>query len=369
MKILFVLNTVGKCGGTKAVFEFAKCLAKRGHQVQVVYPLVPLEDDNWNKPFYKAIPTRFGVFLKRLFVGVKQAKWVTDTGTEEDIQEMVKNGGDVEIIRLFTLRSIKNIQSDVVIATFWETAEYVNVYGNGRKFYLCQHYETWIGDKDRVNASYKLGLELIVHSGWLKRTLWEKVGVGVKHLIYHAPDHSKFFKEHGKYIDSKEIRILMPFHSQDWKGSEDGLKVFEKVHAKHSNVKLILFSMTRKDAPEGAELHFNPTDDKLRELYSSADIFLAPSWHEGFGMPPLEAMACGCPVVSTKVGVFEGCFRDGFDVLLSEPRDVDGLARDVLILIENPELRKRIAENGYRTVQGFTWDKATGELEKVISER
>ena len=93
-----------------------------------------------------------------------------------------------------------------------------------------------------------------------------------------------------------------------------------------------------------------------------------PSWTEGFGLPPIEAMACGCAVVVTNVGGVPDYAINGETVLASPPRNPEILAQNIIKLIENEDERKRIAENGYNYVKQFTWDRATNQLEKVFKK-
>ena len=347
-------NSIGKSGGVKAIFEFANGLARKGHDVEVVYPLWPLRDDNWNKPLWKALPVRFAVMGKQLISGVKAGWFNLDAR--------------VKLRRVLSLASVEKMKCDVAVATWWETAYFVSMMRDCRRFYLVQHYETWGGDEAEVKGSYRLGLDMIVHSTWMQETIEKNIGIRPRHLIYHSPDHSKFYPETVKRSLFDSFRILVPYRGQDWKGSKDGIKAFELVKKQHPNVQLVMFGMTKgEDVPAYAEFHLNPSDDELRILYNSSDVFLFPSWHEGFGMPPLEAMACGTPVVATRVGVFCKDFLDGVEVLLSDPYDVQGLADNVSCLFEDDALRLEIAKNGReRVLKDFTWDNAVEEMEKAI---
>jgi glycosyltransferase involved in cell wall biosynthesis len=88
-------------------------------------------------------------------------------------------------------------------------------------------------------------------------------------------------------------------------------------------------------------------------LYNCADVYVHPSCWEGFGLPALEAMACGTPVVSTNAGALPEVIGDAG--LLVEPRDSDALAHGIESVLENPQLLKNLSERGVRRAHTFTW--------------
>ena len=83
--------------------------------------------------------------------------------------------------------------------------------------------------------------------------------------------------------------------------------------------------------------------DDVRGLLSVADVFLLPSAQESFGLAALEAMACGVPVVASRVGGLPEVITDGLTGYLRDPDDQEGMAAAVLDLLDNPSLRQRVA--------------------------
>ena len=352
MRITFLLPEIELSGGVKAVFEFANHLHKRGHQVFVVWPLIPMRSGA--KLFnFRNLASR----AKRTLQNLKK-------GSKVDWFELKAN-----LIRVPTFAQRYIPEADVILATWWETAYYVSKYGKskGEKFYLVQHYEVWGGPKDKVDNSYRLGLKIIVNSTWLKNILEKNLRVPVEALILHAPDRDAFYPEDNLKRNKSPLRILIPYRKAKWKGTKDGILAFEIARERFPDIQLVMFGPTAgKDIPPYAEFHLRPSHSQLREIYNSCDIFVFPSHSEGFGMPPLEAMACKCAVVTTNVGAVPDYAIAGKTALVSEPRDVKGLAQNIIRLIENEKLRKEIAENGYNYTKQFTWERATAELEKVF---
>ena len=102
------------------------------------------------------------------------------------------------------------------------------------------------------------------------------------------------------------------------------------------------------------------SDGELRALYSHALAFVFPSTYEGFGIPPLEAMACGCPVLaSTAPAVVETC---GDAALYFDPLDVPAIAGALERAIRDSELRATLSRAGARRAARFTWEHAARRL-------
>jgi glycosyltransferase involved in cell wall biosynthesis len=105
-------------------------------------------------------------------------------------------------------------------------------------------------------------------------------------------------------------------------------------------------------------------DYALRNYYSNALTLVLPSLYEGFGLPPLEAMACGCPViVSNTASLPEVC---GDAVLYCEPLDPTDIAEKILLLARDTELRNTLTQKGLERARNFTWQKCALETTRVI---
>lgn len=108
------------------------------------------------------------------------------------------------------------------------------------------------------------------------------------------------------------------------------------------------------------------SDGELRALYEHAACFVYPSFYEGFGLPPLEAMACGCPViVSDAASMPEIC---GDAALYCDPLDPVDIAGKIRKLIDDTELRKRLRQRGLRRAASFSWSECARETLSVIKE-
>lgn len=96
-------------------------------------------------------------------------------------------------------------------------------------------------------------------------------------------------------------------------------------------------------------------DGDLRALYSSCKVFVYPSLYEGFGLPPLEAMACGAPVIASRIPAHEETLNE--KALLVDPLDDAALTRAIVELLEHVSARERLAANGKQRAANFSWEK------------
>ncbi|MEN3039895.1 MAG: glycosyltransferase family 4 protein, partial [Candidatus Kryptonium sp.] len=113
----------------------------------------------------------------------------------------------------------------------------------------------------------------------------------------------------------------------------------------------------------------NPKIGALVNLYNQNAIFLSPSYSEGFPLPPAEAMACGCALVTTNsLGVLEYAYNEKNAIVTSSPPDPNELAEAVKKLIIDREKRITFAYEGYKTIREFSWEKNTDEFDKFIKK-
>jgi glycosyltransferase involved in cell wall biosynthesis len=107
-------------------------------------------------------------------------------------------------------------------------------------------------------------------------------------------------------------------------------------------------------------------DDDLPAVYSAATLFVFPSLHEGFGLPPLEAMACGTPcVVSDSSSLPE---VTGSAALHFNPTSLERFEDCVIRVLTEPELRESLRREGLRRAATFSWSKAAGETLRVYRD-
>lgn len=106
--------------------------------------------------------------------------------------------------------------------------------------------------------------------------------------------------------------------------------------------------------------------EDLPALYAGADLFAYPSFAEGFGLPPLEAMACGTPVVTSRTTSIPEVTGDA--ALLVDPTDTAGLARAMRRLLDDGELRRTLSAAGLERSRTFSWERTACLTLKVYEQ-
>jgi D-inositol-3-phosphate glycosyltransferase len=107
---------------------------------------------------------------------------------------------------------------------------------------------------------------------------------------------------------------------------------------------------------------------ELPDYYRAADVCLVPSHHESFGMAALEAMACGAPVVASRVGGLASTIQDGVTGMLVPPRDEVALASAIAALLGDDERRRALGERAARWAQSFAWPSVARALIDLYEE-
>jgi hypothetical protein len=108
---------------------------------------------------------------------------------------------------------------------------------------------------------------------------------------------------------------------------------------------------------------------ELADFYAAADVFVSTPWYEPFGITPLEAMACGTPVIGSAVGGIKYTVRDGQTGFLVPPRDPHVLADRLARLLSDPLLRQELGQNGLARVRrAFTWRHVAAALSEVYDD-
>jgi len=354
MKITFMVNQYARIsGGNRALFEYANRLLEKGCEVRwfVMPPRV-----KWTRPLQK---------LRTFF----------DEPTVEPAEKVdwLANKLPIEIL---PRKSDKWIPSaDIFIATAWQTAEFAKNLPpeKGSKFYFVQHHESlWGRYKNQAAQTYRLPFKKIVISTWLKEEMKSHYGQSADVLV--TPVNREVFQG-TTARNNPGARVLMLHHDYDWKGFADGIAAFGQTRSENPSAQLVVFGEKLKDpaplfrdAGFEFEYHYRPTQSDLRDLYSSADIYLCPSWHEGLGMPPMEAMACGSALVTTDTGGSWDYAIHNETALVSPPQDPGSLAKNLITLLQDDGLRKRLAENGKKKIEQLDWDANCDRLLNILKE-
>jgi len=352
LRITFVIPFTGITGGVAVVLEYYRQLTAMGHDVNIFYPLLPYREYLRDRPLWKRFPAR----VKQFLFNRRNIKHSLSLFSEDiPVKSAVR----------ITDRFIPD--ADAVIATAWPTAYDVNKLSpeKGRKFYFVQHYETWFGSIKKVDASYRLPLNIITIAPWLTELMKEKFGRNDVTEIHNGIRTDKFYPPAVKNYDAPSI--LMMAHDIEWKGSKEGIEALTTVKKRYPDVKIKMFGMCAKPcAPFEFEYHQDPTYEKLLSLYQYAAIFISPSHKEGWHLPPMEAMACKCAVVATNVGCIP-TLNNGENLVLVEVKNPASIADGIIKLLEDRALMERTTARGLERIKEQEWIKPAQALASTLT--
>lgn len=350
MRITFVLPgfiTV-PMGGVKVVHEYANRLAERGHQVTLIYPL--------------RLQTNLLYRLKKSLIRFYDRV----TGNRPELYYT-----PIPEVAVLTVNKICDKylpDADAVIAVGWQTAEPVCHLAaeKGRKFYLLQSFETYFKNRQAVLQTYHLPLQKIAISGWIIDEL-RKINEEAEGRMPNAIDSSEFYLENQN--SQRTIDILMLYHPAKIKGAQDAFTIFKQLKKKRPGLMVSLIAARRPFhlLPAWIRTHIRPSVNELRQLYNQSRIFLHTSYWEGWPLPVMEAMACGCAIVAYQNrGVLEYLVHDK-NALLAPVGRIEQLKQLALSLLDNEELRVKLVKNGLDTIKKYSWESSADILEKILA--
>jgi len=163
---------------------------------------------------------------------------------------------------------------------------------------------------------------------------------------------------------------MMLYHHHKIKGAKDGLTVLKSAKRTNPNIKTVLIAPRKPihKIPDWIKVVIRPSVEELRDLYNSSNIFLHTSHWEGWGLPVMEAMACGCAVVATRNRGIQEYLVHQKNSLISDIGDVKSLTNQVLLLLNNSELKQNFSEMGQALVKNYSWDNTITKLENILEE-
>ncbi len=374
--------------GHEILFGYANGLAARGHDVAII-TTSPSERPDWFdlkvellQPPATSLPRaglrtamRYGAFrLGRASErAVKEALSSVSAGVAPSSAALpYRRAAALERFR----RTVR--PADVTIASGAPTALPVYLFGTGVGVYFMQHYEAYFTTEEdpewqrlyelEAELSYKLPLHRIANSTWLAEHVRERHG-GEVDLCVNAFNHERFYPE-GSPPTAPLTVVSYSGRQARWKGFADAAEAMRHVRERLGEVRWRVFGDEALLPPDNPIAPYEPVGvidpPAIRRLYSEAHIALCPAWYESFAMYPMEAMACGCSVVSTEYGV-EDYARHEQNALVVPARDPQAMADAVVRLAEDPALRGRLIAQAQLDIKGFTWEHSVDRMEELLN--
>jgi glycosyltransferase involved in cell wall biosynthesis len=376
MRISYLLAGLGYTGGYVVLYRFMDKLCEGGHEV---FAVTPRERIRWSAGLSgDLLGTGLGGRLPTLLdVGrqvVARQRWLK--GIFRRVAKRASTDREPIVhVKWLTEGLLRNwIQSDVTISTFCTTS-YANylLMDNTCGVYHMQHYEELFFDdpiwRKMARLTYCMPLVLVANSSWLQMEI-EKRFARTSHLLNPGVDHKVFYPRvsiEQKYGASTTVRIVSYYSPVKFKAWSEALEAMKLVFEKRPRgVEWIVFGGEPAEKPQ-VPVRFvgRVFGDELSELYSSAHIVFMNSWYESFPLPPIEGMACGSAVITTRTGT-EDYAVDWKNAVVIPSGDPRMLAGAICHLADNPGLARDIALAGVETARQFTWDKAVQTLEGIL---
>lgn len=338
MRIAIVLPGAGVSGGIRSPVRFAAGLRERGHDVTIYYrrPVRSFRERlrNWY------IATRHGGAVNWLatFPGRKVA-YDELSGDLVGRHDLVIAVGPIAAAQVAKLPDACGIKVK-------------HVHGSAQ-------------DRNIVLAAWRHPWPKIVVANHLKRMV-EADGRGkVVAVIPNGVDREEYFAD-GDESERRGVGTI--WHQAAVKGPEVILAVLARIREVHPQVPLLVFSHQPRPTglPAGTQYVRYPSVEAARRLYSRCRVWLCASRSEGLGMPILEAMACGCAVVSTDCGGPADLIDDGENGYLVPVDAQDAIVDRIHRLLTEDALRRRIVAGATARLDRYGWPTVVAEFEKAL---
>jgi len=353
MRVTFVLPPPNLSGGIRVLAIYAERLRRRGHEVFAVAPM-------------ERAPTLREVARALL----KQRRWPFRRKRRSHF-----DGLGVPLQRLPHPAPVTDVDlpdADVVVATWWETAEWVSRLSpaKGAKVHFMQDYEVWFAPVERLDATCRLPFPKIVLTGWMRDLLREKFGREPLAVIPNSVDAWLFNAPPRRRRTPPTVGTM--YSPSAYKGCDVCIDAVQIARREVRGLGFRVVGNSRPlpslPLPRNTEFTLQARDRELSNVYAACDIWLFGSRQEGFGLPILEAMACRTPVIATPAGAAPDILRSGGGVLV--PHDSpEAMAREIVRICSLPPIAWcELSACARRAVEGYSWDDAADRFEQVLQQ-
>lgn len=325
LHIVYIMVWTQVCGGSKIILEYANRLTQKNHDVTIVT--------------FDKKPQWFKLEDNVTFIQVPKGV---------DIKEYIP-------------------QCDLIVATSWKCI-YEAIESNIAPVVFFEQGGSHLFEAENIDSNklqiikHRIGLVPFVYtvSSYSRDKMLEIYNQDSK-VICNSVDSNVFFPR-DSYEDKDNIELAM-IGSEDFKFKNVGeiLEAYRILAKKYSNLSLNWITQTQPTKnPEKAIV--NPPQKEIGEILRRSDIYVCNSEYESFGLPTLEAMTCGAAVITTDTGGMRDFIRENENGLIVNKHDINDLVQKIEMLINDKNLRERIARNGLETAKTMNWDESVSQL-------
>lgn len=345
MNVTFFTPTLKLSGGNIVMFKYAEALVKFGHNVTVIAPHSDIIDKIENGVHIKTFKKISNKYFEHIF------------------------------FQLIYLNKFFNLvpQSDVIIPVFFPLvihAIYCKNKGKTKKVIsLFQDFKEmfWFGNYIFFLLKIRLITNQIDKFIAVSHPIAEEIKKYSRRevtIIPNGVEHEYFYPRNFE----KENYILFVGSSAKNKGLEYFIQSFKLVKKDFPELKAKIVSQNNENIIDDDIEVVNIGNDRnlLGEIYSKALIFVSQSIGDSFGLPPLEAMACGTAVVLTDTVGSREYAKDRYNSIIVPIKDVNSTVKAIKTYVEDKNLRLKIEQNGLKTAEKYNWKHSIEKFHNVL---
>ncbi len=362
-RIIFITPTIKTGGGNRVFFELANILC-HSYDIMIVYP----NNSDEANTFHLEPEVRLHVIGKRA-----KEKWTKLYNLFRLIRYINRNHQQDIIIytdpifSIFAAKGIKVPQSYRFIqADDYRIFDDGMVLGKGLILRLYKRLCLWAYQKQHIHYLFN---SHYTYERYLQDSGCHKVPYL---LIHPAINHDIFRIKQRLQTETPKPSICLVARKHPSKGLDTFIQAFQslppEVLSQCGPIKLISHDNLSAFKTQGMEIIRPKSDNDIADVYNISDIFISTSWREGFGLPPLEAMACGCACIISRSGGVDEYAIDLQNCLMFEPKDVLNLQTLMMTLIQDSTLRQQLSRTSLSTSKLFSWEKSAKQLIDILNK-